>query len=180
LILRWITAVFAQQVHSDRLMATPAKKPDSEVKRERGRPSKLTDTLLDEIKARLADGEPLMVICRDEHMPSDTTVRNWMAADEAFSCDIARSRMLGWDMIAHKVRQTARGLGDSKQDVQRDKLIIDTDLKLLAKWDSGRYGEKITTELTGKDGGAVEFSTMTPESLEEKIRELSAKLGIAG
>jgi hypothetical protein len=48
---------------------------------------------------------------------------------------------------------TARGKdaqdgGDSSGDVQRDKLIVDTDLKLLAKWDPRRYGER---QLVGSD-----------------------------
>ena len=160
-------------------MPKPAKKaePEVEPKRERGRPTKRTEAICKEISDRLAQGEPLMVICRDEHMPSDTTVRNWMDADTAFSCDIVRSRMLGWDMIAHNLRQTARGAGDSKQDVTRDKLIIDTDFRLLAKWDSGRYGEKITQEHTGPEGGPIKYQNMTPETLDAEIARLQELLG---
>jgi len=108
-----------------------------------GRPSTFTKHIGQAICDRLAAGEPLTQICRDEGFPTDRTVRNWMTADADFASDIARARELGFDAIASRLRDTARGRGESTQDVQRDKLIIDTDLKLLAKWDPKRYGEKL-------------------------------------
>jgi hypothetical protein len=53
-------------------------------------------------------------------------------------------------VIAARTRETARGFGDSSGDVQRDKLIIETDLKLLAKWDPKRYGDRL--DLGNADG----------------------------
>ena len=49
----------------------------------------------------------------------------------------------GEETIAFNLRETARGRGESTHDVHRDKLIIETDLKLLAKWNPKRYGDKI-------------------------------------
>lgn len=69
-----------------------------------------------------------------------------MAARPEFSSAIARSRLEGFDAIARRARQTARGRGDSTQDVQRDKLIVETDLKLLAKWDPKRYGDRLNVD----------------------------------
>ena len=113
-----------------------------------GRPSSYTPEKLHEIGRRLGQGEPLTVICRDEGMPCDDTVRNWMAGDDDVSRAIARAREEGEQSIAFRLRQTARGKGedeggDSSGDVQRDKLIIDTDLKLLAKWNPKKWGDKI-------------------------------------
>lgn len=109
-----------------------------------GRPSEFTDEIMDEICDRLSKGEPLTVICRDEHMPSDRTVRRWAEVNkEGFMSAIAYAREIGHDAIAARARETARGKGESTADVQRDKLIIDTDLKLLSKWDPKRYGDKL-------------------------------------
>jgi hypothetical protein len=93
---------------------------------------------------------------------------------------IAHARDLGWDAIAHKARATARGSGDSKGDIQRDKLIIDTDLKLLAKWDPKRYGDKIQNEITGKDGGPIEtrHAGLSDEELDRLIAEKVQAAGI--
>lgn len=113
-----------------------------------GRPSSYTPELHAEIIDRLSHGETLADICRDDHMPAVRTVSDWKEAHKDFSADFARAREDGEDAIAARTRQTARGKtaeqgGDSTGDVQRDKLIIDTDLKLLAKWSPKRYGEKL-------------------------------------
>lgn len=127
---------------------------DQPEKRPVGRPSTFTDELAAEVIERLSGGETLADICRDEHMPAVRTVSHWKKANSAFSADFARARDDGHDAIAARARKTARGKtadegGDSSGDVQRDKLIIDTDLKLLAKWNPKRYGEKVA--LVGGD-----------------------------
>lgn len=129
--------------------------PKSATKRPRGRPSLYTDALAAEIVERLSKGEPLAVICRDDHMPCDDTVREWAKGDDAFSRGIARARESGFDAIAWRARQTLRGKteddgGESTGDVQRDKAIADFDLKLLSKWDPKRYGERL--DHTSSDG----------------------------
>lgn len=123
-----------------------------------GRPTTYTDEVAAEIVSRLSNGEPMAVICRDDGFPTDRTVRNWILADEAFASAIAGARESGHDAIASRTRLTARGKtseegGDSTGDVQRDKLIIDTDLKLLSKWNPRRYGDKVAL-VGGGDGDA--------------------------
>lgn len=111
-----------------------------------GRPSSFSQEIADEICERLAKGEPLTEICLDEHMPAWRTVYDWEKSQPQLSAAIAHARDHGHDAIAARTRQTARGKieeegGDSSGDVQRDKLIVETDLKLLAKWDP-RYRDK--------------------------------------
>lgn len=112
-----------------------------------GRPTDFSEATATQICERLSTGEPLAAICRDEGMPAVRTVSDWKKAHETFSADFARARDEGYDAIAQRTRLTARGKtedegGDSSGDVQRDKLIIETDLKLLAKW-SKKYGDKV-------------------------------------
>jgi hypothetical protein len=115
----------------------------------RGRQTKKAPDKCAEVVSRISAGEPLTVICADIGV-CDDTVRNWADADPAFARDIARARLAGFDAIAFRLRDTARGAGESSGDVQRDKLIIDTDLKLLAKWDPKRYGERQHIEMSVK------------------------------
>lgn len=124
-------------------MSTKRKPAKKAAKAKGGRPTKRTPELLRKIGNRLGQGEPLTSICADLKL-CDDTVRNWMEKDEAVSRAIARAREEGGQAIAFRARQTARGDGDSTGDVQRDKLIIDTDLKLLSKWDPKRYGDRLT------------------------------------
>lgn len=108
-----------------------------------GRPSLFTPEVAQEISDRISAGEPLAQICRDEHMPAARTVHDWKETNEAFAALIACAREDGHDVIAATTRLIAKGAeGYSSGDVQRDKLMVDTDLKLLAKWDPKRYGDR--------------------------------------
>lgn len=106
-----------------------------------GRPSKFTEPLFAEICERLSKGEPLAQICRDEHMPDPATVWKWQQADADVTQGIARARETGFDQIALDALRIA---DDKEGEHQRDRLRVDTRLKLLAKWDPKRYGDRIT------------------------------------
>lgn len=127
--------------------ARPGRRP---VQRQGGGPPTLNRRLgrasLAALCARLAGGEPLSLACRDPSLPCELAVREAMAADPEVAATIAAARDAGFDAIAERARQTARGAGDSTDNVARDKLIIDTDLKLLARWDPRRYGDRPSTE----------------------------------
>lgn len=130
----------------------PAAKP-------RGRPSKFTPAIADEIVARMSLGEPLRQICRDEHMPHWTVVYDWQTADKAFSLRIAHARELGEEAIAQDCLDIADNATNdwmeshgkdggelyklNGEHIQRSKLRIETRLKLLAKWNPRKWGEKV-------------------------------------
>lgn len=146
----------------------------------RGRPSLYTADLAEEILLRLSTGEPLAVICRDAHMPCDDTVRDWGKRNEEFSRAYARARASGFDVIAWRARQTLRGKteehgGESTGDVQRDKAIADFDLKLLAKWDPKRYGDKIAHVGGGPGDAPIQYANMTREARQARIEELQRR-----
>ena len=142
------------------------------------RPSKFTPELLEEICARLSRGEPLAAICRDEGMPADRTVRDWIEQKSEVSAAIARAREAGEDYLAAECLEIADDSrndwmerkaeeGDEKagqfngEHVQRSKLRIDTRLKLLAKWNPRRYGDKVAHEHGGSDGQPIRFTIVT-------------------
>ena len=120
------------------------------------RPSKYTDEILKEICDRLSLGEDLETICKSEHLPCADTVHLWKCGktttvdkDKVFQA-IAHAREVGYDAIARDARLIARGKHpDSTGDTLRDKLIIETDLKLLAKWFPSKYGDKTAVEHSG-------------------------------
>lgn len=120
-----------------------------------GRPSKLTPAVLQAITDRLSKGEPLAVICRDEDMPSDRTVREWVETNKEVSSAIARAREAGEEAIAADClliaddstgdyRMGEKGLLVDTDHIQRAKLRIDTRLKLLAKWNPRKWGDGLT------------------------------------
>lgn len=141
-----------------------------------GRHSTYTTTLADEIVARISDGEPLRQICRDEHMPSWRTVYDWLTSSDDFSTRFARARELGFDAIAQECLDIAddgrndymakideedelvAGYRFNGEHVQRSKLRIETRLKLLAKWDPKRYGDRLDLNHGGQAGSPIHFN----------------------
>jgi hypothetical protein len=107
-----------------------------------------------EIVERLSKGEPLTIICQDDWLPCDDTVRNWAEANAAFARDIARAREAGFDRIAMDALAIAddtskdtKVVGEGAEQansewITRSRLRVETRLKLLAKWDPKRYGER--------------------------------------
>ena len=150
------------------------------------------EPLISEICARLSAGEPLAQICRDVHMPDRTVVYDWINQDESISQRIAHARNLGFDAIAdqclviantpqvgveEKVTPAVRNQqGDvvvpESIEVKRGdmlghrKLQIETRLKLLAKWDPKRYGEKQQVE----HSGTIDSATTIIESRKRSGR----------
>lgn len=143
----------------------------------RGRPSLETPENKQAILERISNGEPLAQICRDAKMPSMAAVNNWRRNDAAFDGDFARARESGHDLIAARCREVARGLGESSGDVQRDRLIVETDLKLLAKWDK-RYSDKLIVDSTSTVKHTYDAATLDrlAESELDALERVVAKL----
>lgn len=132
--------------------STEEKLPEAPKKRI-GRPPKYTPELAHEICVRLSDGEPLRKICRDDHMPTWAAVYQWMDRDEDLSLAIARAREAGQDAMAERAYvemydEPERILteGGGKIDpgyVQLVKARAEITLKMLAKWNPKRYGDRV-------------------------------------
>lgn len=139
----------------------------------KGRPSTYTPEIAARICERLAAGESLRAICRDDHMPHRATVHRWLIDNVEGFCDqYARAREVGLDELAEEALEIAdtpvEGLrreesDDGYKEVREDmlghrKLQVDTRKWLLAKLAPKKYGEKSSMELTGADGGPVQIS----------------------
>jgi hypothetical protein len=131
-----------------------------------GRTTTRTAAVVAEILERLERGEAVIQMCRDEHLPTARTVYNWLDEDPNFLSQYQRAREVGFDHIAVTMRDTARGLGDSSGDVARDKLIVDTDFKLLSKWSPKKYGDKL--QHTGDGGGPISVQVYIPDNGRDK------------
>lgn len=133
-------------------MATKRKKSEAVtvIPRTAGRPDEYDQVLFDEVIRRLSGGEPLAAICRDEHMPSLRSVYRWKDRNYENLARFAHAREDGEEIIAASIMDiadappplTAMGSTDGGA-VQHAKLRIETRLKLLAKWNPKKWGEKL-------------------------------------
>lgn len=147
-----------------------------------GRPSDYTEELAEIICLRLAEGESLRSVCRDDEMPSKQAVLRWLARNEQFRAQYVRAKEEGAEAIAEELFDIADdGTNDwmekldkdgeaigyqlNGEHVQRSKLRIDTRKWYLSKIMPKKYGDKVTNEIVGKDGGAIQVETSPMSTL---------------
>jgi hypothetical protein len=138
-----------------------------------GRPSSYTDEVADQICARLAEGQSLRAICRDEEMPEQRSVFRWLRSHEGFRQQYALAREAQADALFDEALDIAddgsndwmlANNGDddktaawrlNSEHVQRSKLRIDTRKWMASKLQPKKYGEKVTNEIVGADGAPL-------------------------
>ena len=133
-----------------------------------GRPTKYTPELGNEICTRIAKGESLRQICETENFPTEGAVRVWALNDQhPFFTQYARAREISYYKMADDLLEIADdGRNDTLTDedgneitnhdvIQRSRLRVDTRKWMLSKMLPKIYGDKITQEVTGKDGSAL-------------------------
>lgn len=140
-----------------------------------GRPSEFTQETADIICERIADGESLRSICADEDLPNKATVFRWLNAYKEFSDQYARAREEQAETLADEIVGIAdeectfikggKGQDDGEEvevafdatAVARNRLRIDARKWVAAKLKPKKYGDKVTQEHTGADGGPVQI-----------------------
>lgn len=154
----------------------------------RGQPLTYTKAVADDICARLATGESLRGICRDEGMPPESTVRRWVLEDhDGFAARYARARDMGLDSLADEILEIsntpqvgtktvskATGVEVTEADmIEHRRLQVDARKWYLAKLAPKKYGDKLAI------GGADDLpplKTLPDDQLEAKIKALQDKL----
>lgn len=111
--------------------------------------SKFTKELFDSICERIANGESLRAICRDDKMPTFATVFNWMHEDETLFEQYTRARGISAfgdsDMLQDIAEKTLRG----EIDPAAARAASDN-----IKWNAGRkngkyFGDKLDVDHKG-------------------------------
>lgn len=101
------------------------------------------DTIIQRVCEGLAEGVPVTQQCQAKDMPHWNVVSKWMAESPEIKDKVARARSFGYDRLASECLQIAHDVKPEKGLVERAKLQIETRLKLLAKWDPQRYGDRL-------------------------------------
>lgn len=142
-------------------------------------------TILEKLLKHVSDGGTVRGFCREEGMPVSSVVYDWIE-EEGYSERFARARLKGFDAIADECIEiaarpspTTMNGGTDSGDVQHRKLQIETRLKLLARWDPKRYGDRVAVDHSGVIGskkprnlGALSTEELaTLEALEAKATE---------
>ena len=161
-------------------------RPDLDVRLEynsaMGRPSSYTPEIAERILLKMYSGESLRHICEADDMPDRTTVDLWRVRNDEFSRQYAHARRAqveariedASEMLLHtpmcSVPDPDGGVSERVDGAAVQLLRTRVD---LAKWEASKllrglhtvdnkptpldYGDKVQTEISGPDGGAVAF-----------------------
>jgi hypothetical protein len=115
-------------------------------RKERAKPVQYSQELAGRICDRLAAGETLRAICRDDGMPHESSVREWAQHPEhPFSPQYARARETGYHAMADELLEIA---DEGSGDAQRDRLSVETRKWLLSKALPKVYGDRLDLNAT--------------------------------
>lgn len=140
------------------------------------RASEYTQEVADAICERIAEGESLRAICRDEDMPVKSTVFKWLTQQKVFADQYTRAREAQADALFDEILEIA---DDGTQDyaegrngetvinneaIGRSRLRVDT-----RKWMAGKlrpkvYGDKLDLN----HAGGVEITRVTRQVVDPK------------
>ena len=150
-----------------------------------GRPSDYTVEIATQICERIADGESLRKICRDESMPSKGTIMRWLEASGAFQDQYARAREMQADTLADEIIEiadtieigvttetTENGVKTVRGDmVQHRRLRVESRKWYAGKVAAKKYGERLA--LSNPEGGPVQIEkVLGADEAATKYREL--------
>lgn len=129
------------------------------------------------LMSRVAEGESLRDICKAQEVAYSLVAR-WIAETPLLKQQYDVALQLHADSIAHEALTIADEQCEVEKkdgstydpDVARDKLRVDTRLKLAGKWDRQRYGER--------EPAAVNV-TVNLGDIRREIEVLEQKLGLA-
>jgi hypothetical protein len=155
--------------------------------KKRGRPSLYSDKLATEICTRLALGDSLRTICKEDKMPCISSVMNWLFAKHppddpkaGFLAQYLRAREVQAELMVDEILDLA---DDTSMDVlydldgqpvkannvriQRHKLQIDTRMFFLSKV-LPRFGDRVAPEIDDKPI-PIEAEVLDPRELARQV-----------
>lgn len=112
--------------------------------------------LVEKICAEMADGKSLRAACKGAGKPDRKTFLTWCEKHEAVKKAYERAIFDREERYFEEIIEIA----DSGRDPAKTRVQVDARKWTLARMNPKKYGDRMTTELTGAGGGPVE-SNMT-------------------
>lgn len=148
-----------------------------------------TDKIAEEICFRIASGESLRSVCRDDHMPDKHTVLNWLFSNkhpefeekyrlaramqaEGYAeeiCDIADNASNDW---MERNDPDNPGYTLNGEYYQRSRLRVDARKWVASKLLPKKYGERTLTELIGNKENPIQINANVVMTADEAYRKM--------
>lgn len=155
------------------------------------RPSIYSLELAHEFCARMEQGRSLRQICRDDDMPCTATITKWNRENPEFAELYAKARECLLEYWAEEIIEIAddgsndwikvndpenTGYRVNGEHVARSRLRVDQRKWILSKLMPKKYGDRLTAEVSGPNGGPIETKmTLDVSKLnDEQLRAIGS------
>lgn len=150
--------------------------------KKKGRPTKYTQKLADEICDQIAEGKSLRTICVDESMPDKSQIFRWLRKNEDFRDQYARAKEEAVEaMIEDMIDIADDGTNDymtitkgnhsynveDREVTNRSRLRVDTRKWIVSKLKPKKYGDKLDLTSGGK---AIKGNTIVFEDFKNEAK----------
>jgi hypothetical protein len=113
-----------------------------------GRPSSFTQDTAEIICTRIAEGESLRDICKDDDMPTRMTIYRWLAADPVFCDQYTRAREDQADTLADEIMAIADETPDLNPILDKHGALIEIQLhSAYIQWQKQRIDARKWTAM---------------------------------
>lgn len=131
--------------------------------------SKKTPELIANVLEGIAQGETLTSLAIAYGF-SQSAWAKWIAQDHDLAVAYYDARSVGADAIADDIINIVDTVKEDSVAVAKARLRADTRLRLLAKWQPDKYGDKVDVRHAGPDGGAVQVAYANVSELAKQMR----------
>lgn len=137
-----------------------------------GRPTLYSPEVTTRICTELMDGKSLRSICEADDLPECATIFNWLQKYPEFFEQYAQAREVQADLMADEICDIADDGSNDWMDrqskdgetirvvdhehIQRSRLRVDARKWVASKLKPKKYGDRVSTEISGVDGGPVQ------------------------
>lgn len=145
------------------------------------RPTDYNQTVAATICERLIEGESLRSVCRDPEMPALSSVMLWLTKHSEFTEQYAKATEERAAGMFEDMFDIADDVDVDPASVAKARLRVDTRKWALSKMLPKKYGDKITQEHTGTDGGPIRTQgTVDVTGLSAEQLAVLASIPVAG
>ena len=138
-----------------------------DAKSKRGRPSSYTKEAFAEVCRQLGEGESLTQICLKPGMPSRPAVQRWLDERAELRAEYVRARELQADAYVDQMLRIA----DTASDAGLARVQVEARKWAASKLHWKKYGDKVTQEISGPEGGPVQVVTTDWNALRAAMKK---------
>lgn len=141
------------------------------------RPVVYTPEIAAKICALLVDGCSLRTLCAKPGMPALSTLLTWLGENPDFREQYALAREMLAETLADEIVEIAdEAQGCDTAGVNAAKLRVDSRKWVAAKLWPKKYGDKLTPETSGKEGGALPPVAMSTDEFRQIAKDLADEI----